>query len=61
MAEYGVTVRHFAERTLKNLKTIDDLSKEAPKKYFEVTQLVNSAIGLRMRSRNFLKPLQGLT
>jgi len=30
------------------LKTIERLSKEAPKENFEVTQLVNSAIGLLM-------------
>ncbi|MBR1236482.1 HEPN family nuclease [Bradyrhizobium sp. AUGA SZCCT0182] len=48
MTAYEVTVRHFARRTRKNLNTIDELSKVNPKKYFEVTQLVNSAIGLLM-------------
>jgi hypothetical protein len=48
MTEYSVTVRHFADRTFKNLKTIEQLSKNAPNENFEVTQLVNSAIGLLM-------------
>jgi hypothetical protein len=48
MAEYGVTVRDFARRTRKNLATIQKLSLTKPKEYFEITQLVNSAIGLLM-------------
>lgn len=48
MTEFGVTVRHFAHRTRKNLRIIEQGSKSAPKDYFEVTQLVNSAIGLLM-------------
>jgi hypothetical protein len=48
MTEFGVTVRHFAHRTRKNLRIIEQGSKSAPKEYFEVTQLVNSAIGLLM-------------
>lgn len=45
---YEVTVRDFAKRTRKNLKKIEELSLEKPNEYFEVTQLVNSAIGLLM-------------
>src|SRR5215217_9082721 len=45
---YEVTVRHFAQRTRKNLKTIEELSREDPNRYFEGTQLINSAIGLLM-------------
>jgi hypothetical protein len=48
MTEYGVTVRHFAQRTRKNLQTIERFSKADPNSYFEVTQLINSAIGLLM-------------
>jgi hypothetical protein len=45
---YGVTVRDFARRTRKNLKTIEELSSKEPNRYFEITQLVNSAVGLLM-------------
>jgi HEPN family protein len=48
MAAYEVTVRHFAHRTRKNLETIEKFSKADPNSYFEVTQLINSAIGLLM-------------
>jgi len=48
MTAFEVTVRHFAHRTRKNLRTIEALSKRAPDDHFEVTQLVNSAIGLLM-------------
>ncbi|MBE7183837.1 MAG: hypothetical protein INR68_05480 [Methylobacterium mesophilicum] len=48
MTVYGVTVRHFAHRTRKNLETIEALSEREPNSYFEVTQLINSAIGLLM-------------
>ena len=46
MSEYKVTVRDFANRTLKNLITIEQLANENPTKYYEVTQLINSSIGL---------------
>lgn len=48
MAMYEVTVRHFAHRTRKNLGTIERLSSSEESKYFEVTQLINSALGLIM-------------
>ncbi|MET3968448.1 HEPN family nuclease [Bradyrhizobium sp. S3.9.1] len=48
MTDYAVTVRHFAQRTRKNLEKIEELSKLKPNEYFEVTQLINSAIGLLM-------------
>ncbi|AUC93698.1 hypothetical protein CWS35_04805 [Bradyrhizobium sp. SK17] len=48
MTEYGVTVRHFAHRTRKNLMIIEKGAECAPTEHFEVTQLVNSAIGLLM-------------
>lgn len=48
MAMYGVTVRHFAHRTRKNLETIERFSAGEENKYFEVTQLINSAVGLVM-------------
>ena len=45
---YGVTVRHFAQRTRKNLASIERLSRDEPHKYFEITQLINSSVGLLM-------------
>ncbi len=40
------TVHDFARRTLANLNSIERLACEDGDKYFEVTQLINSAIGL---------------
>ncbi len=40
------TVYDFARRTLKNLEAIEICSVTDPEKCFEVTQLINSAIGL---------------
>jgi hypothetical protein len=48
MTQYQVTVRDFARRTRANLRTIELLAEREKDKYFEVTQLVNSAIGLLM-------------
>ncbi len=40
------TVHDFARRTLKNLEAIEEMARKDPNDYFEVTQLINSAIGL---------------
>ena len=42
---YELVVRDFAERTRKNLRTIEDLQAKGGEAY-EVTQLVNSMLGL---------------
>jgi hypothetical protein len=42
---YESVVRDFAERTRKNLRTIEDLQAKGGEAY-EVTQLVNSMLGL---------------
>lgn len=48
MSELRVTVRDFARRTRRNLLAIQRLSESSPNDFFEVTQLVNSAVGLLM-------------
>jgi hypothetical protein len=42
---YESVIRDFAERTRKNLRTIEDLQAKGGEAY-EVTQLVNSMLGL---------------
>jgi hypothetical protein len=45
--EYKNLVADFAERTLKNLETLRDVQQTEPQReLFEVTQLVNSMLGL---------------
>lgn len=43
--EYMDVVRDFAERTMENLKLIEELTEDQ-KKGYEVTQLINSMLGL---------------
>ena len=42
------SVYDFIDRTKRNLKKIDDSVQEDPHSFFEVTQLINSAVGLLM-------------
>lgn len=46
--KYRNTVYDFIRRTRANLDTIEQGAKSEPDKYFEVTQLINSVIGLLM-------------
>jgi HEPN pEK499 p136 len=51
---YESVIRDFAERTRKNLRTINDLKAKGVEVY-EVTQLVNSMLGLLVFPReNFI-------
>ena len=44
--EYMNVVRNFAERTIHNLGVIQKMAKEDANSVFEVTQLMNSLLGL---------------
>lgn len=48
MVESRNTVHDFIDRTNRNLKNVDRAVQCDPKAFFEVTQLINSAIGLLM-------------
>jgi hypothetical protein len=48
MVAYRNTLYDFIRRTKQNLETIESGSKAKPNEYFEVTQLINSVVGLLM-------------
>lgn len=54
---YEEVIHDFAQRTRKNLKVIESL-QEAGLEVFEVTQLVNSCLGLLVfPQQNFVKKI----